>query len=366
MKFNLNESQEEEINNNIPTIDKLDFTNKRINNLPGISNIREFVNVLNAVGKNKFMVKQTKCGTNLSLGDLKDEWYTLKKYGWRWYTKNIPGEFSTYYVFEKISVDETFEIKTSTSNKNVVKENLNINENNNVIDLHYNCSNSNLNNISVKELQTAVYHLLEDINYTKPVEVKVTNDMKENVDITKDMETNYLNDLYECLIQAQICIDKIRENYPEDVYNIVKLGIESSLDEFMEHDEKGFTIYGAINKYNYIIDSSSEDDNYYNESYDEDEDDDYYNEDDENNNYPKNLPEQFYLLYDKLNGEFWTRKDELKQDIEEIDDPEYTVEELNDEYVVVTDPEDDMHGLQIFNGGTERTYVLDFNHIRYI
>ena len=89
-------------------------------------------------------------------------------------------------------------------------------------------------------------------------------------------------------------------------------------------------------------------------------------EDDENNNYPKNLPEQFYSLYDKLNGDFWTRKDELKQDIEEINDPEYSVEELNDEYVIVTDPEDDMHALQIFNGGTERTYVLDFDHIRYL
>ena len=100
------------------------------------------------------------------------------------------------------------------------------------------------------------------------------------------------------------------------------------------------------------------------------EDDDYYDEDededDENNNYPKNLPEQFYSLYDKLNGDFWTRKDELKQDIEEINDPEYSVEELNDEYVIVTDPEDDMHALQIFNGGTERTYVLDFDRIRYL
>ena len=99
----------------------------------------------------------------------------------------------------------------------------------------------------------------------------------------------------------------------------------------------------------------------------DEEDDDYYDdEDDENNNYPKNLPEQFYSLYDKLNGDFWTRKDELKQDIEEINDPEYSVEELNDEYVIVTDPEDDMHALQIFNGGTERTYTLDFDHIRYL
>lgn len=238
-------------------------------------------------------------------------------------------------------------------------------------------------------------------------------------------EPNYLNDLYEILIQAQVCIDKIKENYSSDVYDIIKFGIEQNLDEFMEHDEKGFTIYGAINKYNYIIDNSSDEsfeeamnestcnyvDRYNNiviykcdgkyiataingksvsgksiddvksqldkidaeytkhfRDLEEDkEDDDYYDdEDDENNNYPKNLPEHFYSLYDKLNGDFWTRKDELKQDIEEINNPKYSVEELNDEYVIVTDPEDDMHALQIFNGGTERTYVLDFDRIRYL
>lgn len=364
MKFTLKESQEKETINYIPVIDKLDFINKRRNNMPGISNIQEFIDVLNAVGKNKFMVKETKCGRNLSLGDLKDEWYTLKKYGWKWYIKNIPEEFVTYYVFEKIPVGENFKIKTSTSNKNVVKEslNININENNNVIELHCNCSsNSSLNNISSKELQTAFYHLLEDINCTKPVEVKVTTDMEESVDITEDMETNYLNDLYEYLIQAQICIDKIKEDYPKNVYDVIDFGIKSCLDEFMEHDETGYTIYGAIKEWKdfknaRLKESIDNDDNYY--------DDDYQEED--STNYPKNLPEQFRPLFDKLNGEFWTRKDELKQDIEEIDDIEYTVDELNDEYVVVTDPEDDMHGLQIFNGGTARTYVLDFSRIRYI
>ena len=137
----------------------------------------------------------------------------------------------------------------------------------------------------------------------------------------------------------------------------------------MAHDDDGWTMYAAIKEAHKSPDNE-EDDDYYNESYDEDdEDDDYHDEDDEddeNNNYPKNLPEQFYSLYDKLNGDFWTRKDELKQDIEEINDPEYSVEELNDEYVIVTDPEDDMHALQIFNGGTERTYVLDFDRIRYL
>ena len=146
--------------------------------------------------------------------------------------------------------------------------------------------------------------------------------------------------------------------------------------DIVEAKQRVHEITSLLNKYNYeyyVLDNPTitdqEYDDYYNESYDEDEDDDYHDEDeddDENNNYPKNLPEQFYSLYDKLNGDFWTRKDELKQDIEEINDPEYSVEELNDEYVIVTDPEDDMHALQIFNGGTERTYALDFDRIRYL
>lgn len=213
--------------------------------------------------------------------------------------------------------------------------------------------------------------------YFEPVEPGITNAYIHNItpektnkrskQIKEDYkdDPNYLNDLYEILIQAQVCIDKIKENYSSDVYNIIKLGIEQPLDEFMAHDEDDWTMFAAIKEYHK---SPEEHDDYYNESYDEDEeDDDYYDdEDDENNNYPKNLPEQFYSLYDKLNGDFWTRKDELKQDIEEINNPKYSVEELNDEYVIVTDPEDDMHALQIFNGGTERTYVLDFDRIRYL
>lgn len=90
----------------IPIVDKLNFINKRGNGMPGIANINEFIDCLNAVGKDKFMVKETKVGSNLSLADLKDEWMTLKRKGWKWYTKNIPGDFLTYYVFEKINKGE--------------------------------------------------------------------------------------------------------------------------------------------------------------------------------------------------------------------------------------------------------------------
>lgn len=511
----------------IPVIDRLNFINKRRNGMPGITNINEFIDCLNAVGKDKFMVKETKAGSNLSLADLKDEWMTLKKKGWKWYTKNIPGDFLTYYVFEKINKGENmkenlvedknsytlFDIdkllcvtgaqylgaKIPPAKRHCINE-INIPHNmrfkyfkttvedykdtivlNWITQEPFNAADFE---VFIKEVKSAFNQIIEDINYKKPFKVAVNvdcrdenckktqlltfneNSINENlveddlqqlkaevenevekymtsegfepdevkeysaVDVYFDSkerdraivevraelsydglfelglrlnkivadydeeayfepeepgitiayihnitpekinkrskqikedyedEPNYLNDLYEILIQAQVTIDKIRENYSSDVYDIIKFGIEQNLDEFMAHDESDWTMFAAIKESHK---SSEEDDDYYNESYDEDED-----EDDENNNYPKNLPEQFYSLYDKLNGDFWTRKDELKQDIEEINDPEYSVEELNDEYVIVTDPEDDMHALQIFNGGTERTYVLDFDRIRYL
>lgn len=94
----------------IPVVDRLNFINKRRNGLPGITNINEFIDCLNAVGKDKFMVKETKAGSNLSLADLKDEWMTLKRKGWKWYTKSLPHEFLTYYVFEKTN-DKGMQIK---------------------------------------------------------------------------------------------------------------------------------------------------------------------------------------------------------------------------------------------------------------
>lgn len=551
----------------IPVVDRLNFINKRRNGMPGITNISEFIDCLNSVGKDKFMVKETKVGSNLSLADLKDEWMTLKKKGWKWYTKNIPGDFLTYYVFEKINKGENMkenlveddlqQLKAEIENeveKYMTSEGFEPDEvkEYSAVDVYFDSKERDRVIVEVRaelsydglfelglRLDKIVANYDEDA-YFEPEEPgittayiynitpKKTNKRSKQIKEDYEDEPNYLNDLYEILIQAQVTIDKIKENYSSDVYDIIKFGIEQNLDEFMEHDEDGWTMYAAIKESHK---SSEEDDDYYNESYDEDNelteaknkycrkksylkeyqkskfykpyrydinktvkdylnelivdvehtedakirfinylitdkgkleiglielpydspiygdamivipsfdyqwsgdwdsaleiydsitkkvseiydiqtfigsidgdlspekvdkilrslsksevvdleesksikediDDDYYDEDededDENNNYPKNLPEQFYSLYDKLNGDFWTRKDELKQDIEEINDPEYSVEELNDEYVIVTDPEDDMHALQIFNGGTERTYVLDFDRIRYL
>ena len=397
----------------IPVVDKLNFINKRRNGMPGIANINEFIDCLNAVGKDKFMVKETKAGSNLSLADLKDEWMTLKRKGWKWYTKNIPGDFLTYYVFEKINKGENMkenlveddlqQLKAEIENeveKYMTSEGFEPDEvkEYSAVDVYFDSKERDTAIVEVRaelsydglfelglRLNKIVANYDEDA-YFEPEEPGITTayihnitpekinkrskQVKKGLDIKEIYENNpnYINDLYELLIQAQVTIDKIRENYSSDVYDIIKLGIEQDLDEFMAHDDDGWTMYAAIKEAHKSPDDD-EDDDYYNESYDEDEDDDYYDdedEDDENNNYPKNLPEQFYSLYDKLNGDFWTRKDELKQDIEEINDPEYSVEELNDEYVIVTDPEDDMHALQIFNGGTERTYTLDFDRIRYL
>ena len=524
----------------IPVIDRLNFINKRRNGMPGIANINEFIDCLNNVGKDKFMVKETKAGSNLSLADLKDEWMTLKRKGWKWYTKNIPGDFLTYYVFEKINKGENMkenlveddlqQLKAEIENeveKYMTSEGFEPDEvkEYSAVDVYFDSKERDRVIVEVRaelsydglfelglRLDKIVANYDEDA-YFEPEEPGITTAYIYNItpekinkrskQIKEDYEDdpNYLNDLYEILIQAQVCIDKIKENYSSDVYDIIKFGIEQNLDEFMEHDEDGWTMYAAIKesqksksikeslqkgnsvtiwwkdpnwsttspsyasctylgrtndgKYKFksdtygwifIVDATTNtvttpqgkefelydnsgwtrifnesksinestcnyvdrynniviykcDDRYiataingksvsgksiddvksqldkidaeytkhFRDLEEDKEDDDYYDdEDDENNNYPKNLPEQFYSLYDKLNGDFWTRKDELKQDIEEINDPEYSVEELNDEYVIVTDPEDDMHALQIFNGGTERTYVLDFDRIRYL
>lgn len=376
----------------IPVIDRLNFINKRSNRMPGIQNINDFIDCLNAIGKDKFMVKETRAGSNLSLADLKDEWTTLKKKGWKWYTRTIPGEFLTYYVFEKINKgenmkenlveDDLYQLKAEIEDevkKYMISQGFEPDEvkDYSVVDIYFDSKERDTAIVEVRaelsydglfELGLKLNKVIADYDedaYFEPVEPGITSAYIHNItpekmnecskQIKEDYEDtpNYINDLYEILIQAQVCIDKIRENYSSDVYNIIKLGIEQTLDEFMAHDDDGWTMYAAIKE---AHKSPEEDDNY----------DESYDEDDENNNYPKNLPEQFYSLYDKLNGEFWTRKDELEQDIEEITYPKYSVEELNDEYVVITDPEDDMHALQVFNGGTDRTYVLDFNRIRYL
>ena len=72
----------------------------------------------------------------------------------------------------------------------------------------------------------------------------------------------------------------------------------------------------------------------------------------------------FYKLKE-LEGEFWTRLSELKEDIEELG---YSVDEINSEYVVVsiTDEEDNDYGLLIPISGTSRTITLDLDKARNV
>ena len=66
---NFDESLKEDLDE-IPVVDRLNFINKRRNGMPGIPNINEFIDCLNATGKENFMVKETRVGSNLTLGDL--------------------------------------------------------------------------------------------------------------------------------------------------------------------------------------------------------------------------------------------------------------------------------------------------------
>lgn len=69
----------------------------------------------------------------------------------------------------------------------------------------------------------------------------------------------------------------------------------------------------------------------------------------------------FSRLY-TLEGEFWTRLQEIVADIEDLG---YDVLEANDEYIIVGATEDDEdYEIQIFLGGTDRTKTLDFKRVR--
>lgn len=72
----------------------------------------------------------------------------------------------------------------------------------------------------------------------------------------------------------------------------------------------------------------------------------------------------FYKLKE-LEGEFWTRLPELKEDIEDLG---YTVDEINQEYLVVstTDDEDKDYGLLVPITGTSRTMTLDLDRARSV
>nr|DAE27137.1 MAG TPA: hypothetical protein [virus sp. ctnRj46] len=223
----------------IPIVDRLNFINKRRNGMPGIANINEFIDCLNAVGKDKFMVKETKVGSNLSLADLKDEWMTLKKKGWKWYTKNIPGNFLTYYVFEKINKgenmkenlveDDLYQLKAEIEDevkKYMISQGFEPNEvkDYSVVDIYFDSKERDTAIVEVRaelsydglfELGLKLNKIIADYDedaYFEPVEPGITNAYIHNITSEKinecskqlkedyEDEPNYINDLYEILI----------------------------------------------------------------------------------------------------------------------------------------------------------------------
>lgn len=108
----LNEAYGEDLSD-IQEIKQLDFVNRRVNNLRGIFSVKDFVNALNSVGLDSFKIRTSRL-KNISSGDLKDAWYSLKKNGWTMsisHDSSLDG-FNEVYVFSKIkneSLKEDFE-----------------------------------------------------------------------------------------------------------------------------------------------------------------------------------------------------------------------------------------------------------------
>lgn len=92
----------------IPLIDKFNFENKKQNNLPGIEDIKGFIEALNATGYDTFKCRTSTFGKNISLGDLKDAALDITRAGWRisrtWDT-SLDG-FDEIYLCEKEKVNE--------------------------------------------------------------------------------------------------------------------------------------------------------------------------------------------------------------------------------------------------------------------
>lgn len=77
-------------------------------------------------------------------------------------------------------------------------------------------------------------------------------------------------------------------------------------------------------------------------------------------------PDEESTPFDKLktlDNEFWTRIEEMKRDIEDLG---YAVEEMNNEYIIVSSDEDDENVYKIPVGGTSRTITLDISKAKMI
>lgn len=86
----------------IPEVKGIDYKEPpRYNMMPGIRNVRGFVAGLEKTGYDEFKIRASRCP--VSLGDLKDSWMDLGRYGWsynRTWDSSISG-FNEVYIFSK-------------------------------------------------------------------------------------------------------------------------------------------------------------------------------------------------------------------------------------------------------------------------
>jgi len=124
------ESLEESANySNIPLVDDgLSYYNNKLNRLPGLD-VVELVKTLDKITEYygpKFKIRSTKFGRNISWGDIKDEWMSLRRNGWsisQDYDDSLPG-FNEVYICSKIAKNESLtEEAHETLNQDLWDEN---------------------------------------------------------------------------------------------------------------------------------------------------------------------------------------------------------------------------------------------------
>ena len=101
----LNESDDLQ---NIPLVDKVNFSNVTNNRMPGLVNVKALVAELERIASEvgpKFKIRSTRFGNNVSYSDIRDEWMTLKKLGWSIYRDNDPSikGFNEVYVCSRLA-----------------------------------------------------------------------------------------------------------------------------------------------------------------------------------------------------------------------------------------------------------------------
>lgn len=87
----------------IPEIKSINYRNNKSNMLPGISNMKAFIQALEEVGEPIFKIRSSRFP--LSHGDIKDEWVDIKRNGWsvgKTWDSSLSG-FNEVYICKKLN-----------------------------------------------------------------------------------------------------------------------------------------------------------------------------------------------------------------------------------------------------------------------